>query len=68
MVQTGSVSVETPADVLNVVRGAILDVLRLENSIARARTLGYLAGVALKAFEVTELDQRLTALEQTVRG
>ena len=62
------VLVGTPGDVLDVIRGAILDVLHLENSIARARTLGYLAGVALKAFEVTELEDRLTALEQSVGG
>ncbi len=42
---------------------AMLDTLGLENSVARSRTLAYLAQVALKALEVGEFQERLRALE-----
>jgi len=45
---------------------AVLDTLSLENSVARSRTLAYLAQVALKALEVGEFEQRLDALERLV--
>jgi hypothetical protein len=45
---------------------AVLDTLSLENSVARSRTLAYLAQVALKALEVGEFDERLDALERLV--
>src|SRR4030042_79509 len=43
---------------------AALDTLSLENSVARSRTLAYLAQVALKALEVGELAERIEALER----
>ena len=48
----------------------VADTLAQENSAQRSRTLGYLAGLALKALEVGELEERLTALEMsmTVKG
>ena len=42
---------------------AVGDTLVQENSAQRSRTLGYLAGMALRALEVGELEERLTALE-----
>jgi uncharacterized small protein (DUF1192 family) len=45
---------------------AVLDTLSLENSVARSRTLAYLAQVALKALEVGELAERIDALERLV--
>jgi hypothetical protein len=45
---------------------AALDTLSLENSVARSRTLAYLAQVALKALEVGEFEDRLEALEATM--
>jgi hypothetical protein len=45
---------------------AVLDTLSLENSVARSRTLAYLAQVALKALEVGDLAQRIEALERLV--
>lgn len=57
------VTIASVGDVLKVITDAINDCLRLENSIARARALGGLAGAALKAFEVSELEQRIAALE-----
>lgn len=46
---------------------AVLDSLGLENSIARARTLAYLAQVAVKLLEVGELEERLQAVEAAMR-
>lgn len=45
---------------------AALDTLGMENSIARVRTLAYLAQVALKLLEVGEFQERLAALEAAV--
>ncbi len=42
---------------------AIVDTLALENSAARSRTLAYLGIVALKVFEVGELEARVAAVE-----
>ena len=42
---------------------AVVDTLGLENSIARARTLAYLAQAATKLLEVGELEQRLERAE-----
>jgi len=45
---------------------AVLDTLSLDNSIARARTLAYLAQTALKALQLGEMEERLAALEGAV--
>ena len=45
---------------------AASDTLSLENSVARSRTLAYLAQVALKALEVGQLAERIDALERLV--
>ena len=42
---------------------AVVDTLGLDNSIARARTLAYLAQSATKLLEVGELEQRLERVE-----
>lgn len=63
-----TVTIASVGDVLKVIEGAINDCLRLENSISRARALGGLAGAALKAFEVSELEQRIAALEARLEG
>ncbi len=54
---------ETVADLRRLLVIAALDTLGLEISIARARTLGYLVGVAGKLLETGELEERLAALE-----
>ncbi len=46
---------------------AALDTLGLENSIARARTLGYLVGVAGRLLETGELEERLASLENALQ-
>ena len=45
---------------------AVLDTLALENSVARSRTLAYLAQIALKALEIAEFEDRLRAIEEAV--
>jgi hypothetical protein len=44
---------------------AVVDCLALDNGVQRARTLGYLAGLALQALSVGSFEDRLTALEQS---
>jgi len=61
--EVAPVSLESIADVLALVAEAVNDVRRLENSIARARCIGYLAGIAGKALEMSELVKRIEALE-----
>jgi uncharacterized small protein (DUF1192 family) len=66
---SGAYDFEGLADVVQVRRLleiAVLDTLSLENSVARSRTLAYLAQVALKALEVGELAERIDALERLV--
>ena len=53
----------TPADIRRLVEVAAFDVLGLENSIARARTLAYLAQVASSLVEKHEMEARLEVLE-----
>ncbi len=57
---------ESVGDVRRLLEIAVLDTLELENSVARSRTLAYLAQVALKTLEVGELEDRLQALEQVL--
>ncbi len=45
---------------------AVMDTFAMENSIARNRTLGYLAQQALRLLEVGELEDRLATLELAV--
>ncbi len=47
---------------------AILDCLGLDNGIARARTLGYLVGIRLKACEMGDLEMRVKELEAAVKS
>ena len=66
---SGAYDFEGLADVAQVQRLleiAASDTLSLENSVARSRTLAYLAQVALKALEVGELAERIDALERLV--
>jgi hypothetical protein len=43
---------------------AVADTLVQPNGAPRSRTLGYLLGIALRAIEVGELEERLAAVEQ----
>lgn len=57
---------ETVDQVRRLLEVAMLDTLSMENSIARSRTLVYLAQVALKVMEVGDFQERLQALEAAV--
>ena len=63
----GPVKIETVGDVVTLLTGAINDCLILENSIQRARAIGYLAGVIVKALELAELEERVAALEAALK-
>ena len=54
---------ESVGAIRRIIEIAALDTLGLENSIARSRTLAYLAQVALKVLEVGDFQERLQALE-----
>ncbi len=53
----------TVEDLQRVIQIGLLDVLGLDNSLGRARTLGYLVLIAAKLLEVGDHEQRLAALE-----
>ncbi len=57
---------ETVGQIRRLIEIAVLDTLGLENSIARSRTIAYLAHVALKVLEVGEFQERLQALEAAI--
>jgi hypothetical protein len=59
---------ESVAGIRRLLEVAALDTLGLENSIARSRTLAYLAMVAAKLLETGELEQRIASLEAAVNG
>ncbi len=59
---------DSVSEVRRLLEIAALDTLSLENSVARSRTLAYLAQVALRALEVGDLEERLKDLETAVRA
>ena len=58
---------ESVTHIRRLIEVAALETLGLENSLSRSRTLVYIAQVALKALEVGELEDRLAAVEATLR-
>ncbi len=63
-----SLELRDVAEVRSLLETAARDTLVLENSVARNRTLAYLAGVVLKALKVGEFEERLDALEKILHG
>ncbi len=59
---------ETVGQIRRLIEVAALDTLALENSVARSRTLAYLAQVSINLLEKGELEERLRALEEMVRA
>ena len=59
---------QSVADIRRIVEIGVLDTLSLENSIARSRTLAYLAMAAIKLLEVGELERRIELLEGAMQG
>lgn len=50
-----------------IVEVAVLDTLVMDNSIARARTLAYLAQVAIHTLQVGDFETRIAALEELTK-
>jgi hypothetical protein len=61
------VTIETMGDVVELLTDAVNDLLRLENSIARARAVATLANSLIKALEFAELAERVEALERILK-
>lgn len=62
------VKVKTVADVVKLLESEINQVLTLEKSLSRAGTIARLALAFVKCFEVSEIEQRLAALESAITG
>jgi len=56
----------TAEQIRRLVEIAVVDALGLENSIARARTLAYLAQTAAKLLELSDLEVRLREVESAL--
>lgn len=56
----------TAEQIRRLVEIAVVDALGLENSIARARTLAYLAQTAAKLLELGDLEERLKEVESAL--
>jgi len=62
----GHVPLDSMADVAALIQDAINATLRLENSLHRARTVGYLAGLLIKALDFSTLEERLDQVERAL--
>ena len=60
-------SLNSVEGIRRIVEVAVLDTLAMENSIARSRTLAYLAQVALRTLEIGDLETRIADLEESTR-
>ena len=56
----------TAEQIRRLVEIAVVDTLGLENSVARARTLAYLAQTAAKLLEIGDLEDRLHEVESAL--
>jgi hypothetical protein len=59
--------IKTIEDVMEILKDAINDACLLENSQARARTIGYLCQIFIKGLEVSEFEARISDLEREVK-
>ena len=57
-------SLNSVIEIRRILEVAVFDTLATENSIARNRTLAYLAQVALHTLEVGDFETRIAALEE----
>jgi hypothetical protein len=55
------------SDVADLLQSAINSALQLENSLQRARTIGYLSGQLLKAIDLATLERRLARVERALK-
>jgi hypothetical protein len=68
VVEGEPVQIATVSDVLAVIERAVNDAQGIETPDGRARTLGYLSGLALRAVELTQIVARIEALEEQNQG
>lgn len=61
------VRLESLGDIVILLQRTIDDTLHLENGIHRARTIGYLSSLLIKTWEIASLEQRIFAIERTLR-
>jgi len=62
-----SVEIETPGDVVQLLAGELASLLsRVEAGASRARAVGALCSVALRALEQGDLEERLSRLEEAL--
>ena len=66
--ERSEIQLRSVASVQEVIETAVADTFLQQNSVQRSRTLGYLAGLALKALEVGELEERLAILEASMKN
>jgi len=66
--ETGSYIIKSPQDILGILEDAINDAYALGNTQGRAKTIGYLCQIILRGFEVSEIENRLRALEERIYG
>lgn len=57
----------TAGDVMRLLEIAAFDAVGLDNTVARARTLAQIAHVAVRVMEAGTFEERLGALEETMR-
>jgi hypothetical protein len=62
------ITLGSPRAIRALLEKAAGDASTLPNTSNRARALGYLAGLAIKLIEVTEIDARIKALEEALRA
>lgn len=63
---SGPVDLATVADVVRVLERSLQDLFALENSISRARAVAYVGSVAVRALELSSLEERVAALERAM--
>ncbi len=68
LMQDEDLRLETVRDYLDVINRVIVDVRNDEysNTIQKARAVGFLINIALKALELSSIEERLSALEESV--
>ncbi len=63
------VRIKTATDILDLLEVTINEVRDADSDVlTKARCVGYLAGIALKAVETADLEKRLIAVEKLLKG
>ena len=64
--EPGNYQIENPGDILLVLVDSLNLATALPNTAGRAKAIGYIASILLKTFELSELHNRITALENRI--